>query len=395
MTKKILLLPICGLTATAVAQADYTNNELYLFLGVTSGTTSVSTSMHDAGSAAASYTLGSGGNSGVQTTAGTPSRSGGGNSSAAYEQDKPSSSSSNTSRPSSGSRSSGSGARYSDGGGTSVGSGYDDGGSGKGGIPIGGQASSPLTFTVTGGYQSDYVYHGLSQIGNATIGTTNPIGMYFVGVGAQYKGFNLGLKYVRSDVSDLNPRFNPTKSESYTEVAFDINYTLGLIAGPQGAGNWLDVTLGYQLLSFGEDTFWNTGEQHEFYGKLSMNRYKWVRPSISYHNLSQGDALNSGTTSPGVEILDGQQIIFQIDGSGVVYDAGQAQFGVGYYAQVGYDKGYNGGNTSFKQDWYQYGVSFPIFMGDFTVTPSANYTHRSDNGVSKSFWWGINAKYAF
>ncbi|MFK7909502.1 MAG: hypothetical protein AB8F34_02760 [Akkermansiaceae bacterium] len=403
MKKQLLLTPLCGVALAGLTQAAPKQSDLYLFLGGTSSATSVSTSMHSASSAAANYTLGSGSSSSVQTTTGTSSSASSSSSAASYVEDKPDGSSYSSSRPSSGSsRPSSSGAAYSGAtssasGGSSVGSGYHGAKSAKGGIPIDVPQPSPLVFSVSAGYQSDYMYHGLSQITNATFGTTDPTGMYFVGVDAQYKGFSFGLKYVESEGSGLNPRFHPTvtKRDSYSEFVADINYTLGLIAGPQGAGNWLDFTVGYQLLSFSEDTFWNTGEQHEFYGKLSMNRYQWVRPSISYHDITQGDALTSGTTSPGAEILNGDQIIFQIEGSGLLYDAGRAQFGIGYYAQVGFDKGYNTSNSSFKDDWYQYGLNFPIIMDNVTITPSVGYTDRSAGGISDNFWWGLSAKYTF
>jgi len=393
MRKELFLTPLCSLAISGVIQADTVNSDLYLFLGGTSITSSVSTSMHDSGSAAASYTLGSAGNSAVQTTTGYSSSGGVGGNSAAYEESKyDSSSSGSSSRP----RSTGGSSAIASGGGTG------EGGS-KGGIPVAfaSAEASPIVFTIEGGYQSDYVYHGLSQIEAATASAfgANGSGMYFAGVNATWKGLSAGLKYVRSEQALLNPRFHPSggKHTTYEEYVLDINYTLGLISGPQGAGNWLDLTVGYQMLYFTEETFWNTDTQHELYARLRVNRYQWLRPSISYHQFEQGDTLDSpaDTLAPKAQVLEGNQIILQVDGSGQIYDAGNAQIGVGYYAQIGYDKGYNGASSSFEHDWVQYGVSFPVTLGNVVVTPSVNYTDRSDPGISNDLWWGLKVGYSF
>lgn len=362
-------------------QADITDCDLYLFLGGTSSATSISTSMHDAGSAAASYTILNAASS-VETTTEVSADSGG-NSSALYEQtnyDQSSSGGSST-RPS-GSR----------GGGGANASGLGVA-SAKGGMPASPQPS-PIMFSVIAGYQSDYVYHGASQIDNAIKGPNDGVGMYFAGVAAEYKGLNIGLKYIRSDVSNLNPRFdpNPTASESYSEFVFDANYTLGLIGGSQDSDNWLDATLGYQLLSFQEETFWNTDAQHKFYAQLKANRYQWVRPSLSYYHFTQGDALTSGTSAVGFKLLEGDQIIFQIDGGGQIYDNGTVQLGVAYYVQSGWDDQYNTAAT-WQQDWYQGGVTLPITYGDWSVVPNVHYT--DSDAPKPGFWWGINTKYTF
>jgi hypothetical protein len=398
-TNKIVTGAVLALSSL-LANADQNDKDLFFFIGEGGyvANVPVSTSMHDAGSASASYTLGSGGKS-VQSTgvsyessfADAASSSGNSSAGAVYDGATTSSGEASVRRENSSTRPSStvSGA---------TGSSYSGAKDGKGVIPEPKPQPSPLIFSVEAGYQSDYVYRGLSQIGAAVL-NDDAEGMYYAGVSAQWKGIGLGFKYIRSSSSDLNPRFRPSKSTSYAEYVLDANYTLGLLAGPQGAGNWLDLTVGYQLQAFEEDTFWNTSAQHSFYGLLKMNRYQWVRPSIAYYNYTQNDALNSGTLAPGAEILEGDQMIFQIDGAGQVFENGTVQIAVSYYAQVGWDNEYNTADT-WNQNWYQVGLAMPVSFGNFSVIPNIHYTDTdmpsgSTLDLSPDFWWGIKAKYTF
>ena len=383
MRKKLILTSLCGLAASGVMQADITDSDLYLFLGGTSSVTSVSTSMHDAGSAAASYTLGSGGgNSSAQTTSS-------GNS-AAYAKSKHDSPSST---------------------GSSASAGYSSSDSVKGGlgskavIPTEADDPSPFIIAVDGGYQSQYVYNGVNRIrlGTATNAaweaSDEDFDMYYLGISAKWKGLSFGLKFINSLDSDLKPTFDPTNSANneYSEYVIDLNYTLGLIAGPQDAGNWLDATVGYEFIYYPEDTFWNTDTQGKFYAMLKMNSYKWVRPSVTFQSIESGSSLSSGTKQPGFDLLSGEQVIFQVDGGDVVYSTSSVEIGVGYYVKSGLASGYDKGFSSLvNEDWYQAGLNIPVFFGDFTVTPSVHYTENDAEFLDEPrFWWGINAQYTF
>jgi len=406
MRKELFLTSLCSLTVSGVIHAETTNSDLYLFLGGTSSATSVSTSMHDAGSAAASYTLGGGGNNGVQTTTGSSSSSGGGGNASAYEEskyDSPSSSGSSSAptrrRRASGGSSSSSAAPYTPS--------YSAKGA-KGGIIPAAYDPSPLIITADAGYQSQYVYNGINRIRlsvytpNGGFGSsTRDFDMYYLGAGVKWKGLSFGLKYIRSLDSDMNPLFHPSaaKKSAYSEYVADLNYTLGLIAGPQGSGNWLDATVGYEFTYFEEDTFWNTDTQQKYYASLKVNRYKWVRPSVTYQSIDAGSSLTSVTDTwiPGFDMLSGEQVIFQVDGGDVVLSTGNVEVGVGYYVKTGHASGYNKVlDNELNGDWYQAGVNIPISFGDFTVTPSVHYTENDAKLVKEpGFWWGINAKYTF
>lgn len=361
MNKQLPLAISLTASMAALVCAEEPRQDLFMYpIDTSAGNMEVSTSMHDFGAAPATYTLGQGKKS-------------------SYSEASASSSAASTSTASSGSKDA------------------------KVVIPDPVPEPSPFTFAVEAGYQSDYVYRGLAQITNAVFpfDPDEEYDMWYVGVTMQWEGLSAGIKYIRSFDSDMNPRYHPTltKESAYSEIVFDINYTLGLIAGPQGEGNWLDVTAGYEMLYFEEDTFWNTDMQHTFYGELKMNRYKWVRPSVSYYYIDQNDALDSfsDTAAPGITILEGEQIVLQIDGGDQIYDNGNIQVGLGYYAQVGFDQDYNVfTDGDFEDDWYQFGLSLPVSYENVTVTPSVHYTDRTPSGSNDpEFWWGVNAKYTF
>jgi hypothetical protein len=67
--------------------------------------------------------------------------------------------------------------------------------------------------------------------------------------------------------------------------------------------------------------------------KAEMNRFQWLRPSVAFYKF---DGLGEKTTSRTVN-LDGEQIIFQIQGGGQVYEYGPVAFGVSYYVLAGLD----------------------------------------------------------
>ena len=393
MRKKLILTSLCGLAASGVMQADITDSDLYLFLGGTSSVTSVSTSMHDAGSAAASYTLGSGGgNSSARTTSS-------GNS-AAYAKSKHDSPSST---------------------GSSASAGYSSSDSVKGGlgskavIPTEADDPSPFIIAVDGGYQSQYIYNGVNRIRLAAYDDVSGFGFseddfdsYYLGASVKWKGISAGVKYIRSVDSNLNPMFNsnPAYQSEYSEYVVDLNYTLGLIAGPQGSGNWLDATVGYEFTYFPEDTFWNTDMQHKFYAVLKMNRYNWLRPSVAYHSIEAGSINSVPGQAPGLDILSGEQLIFQVDGGDVVYSTSSVEVSVAYYAKAGLASGYTNsyGNAAIdtvsdevlNSDWYQAGINIPISFDNITVTPSVHYTDNEGSAIEEpGFWWGINAQYTF
>ena len=85
----------------------------------------------------------------------------------------------------------------------------------------------------------------------------------------------------------------------------------------------------------------------------------------------------------------------QIDGGDVIYDGGNYTVSAGYYAKAGRGSDYSIPEI-FDEEWYQAGISLPISINNFTITPSVNYTdHGNDILEDPEFWWGINAKYTF
>ena len=259
---------------------------------------------------------------------------------------------------------------------------------GKG--PLKSDSPQALKWWAEAGYQSDYVYHGLSQIKSAVVGDPGAVGMFYAGGGFTWTGFAAGVKFVQSDVSDLTPQFDPstTTSKSYSEFVLDLNYSYALLND-----GWLDATVGYQGQFFEEETFWNTDSQHKYYAKLAVNRYSYFRPSVAYYHFEQGDALTTGSNSPGQEQLTGSQWIFQIDGGVSVYSSAKAEVALGYYAQIGLDDDYNveDGNG----DWLEYGLALPVSVSEnLSVIPNVHYTD-SLKGSDPQTWWGMKVQYQF
>jgi hypothetical protein len=245
-------------------------------------------------------------------------------------------------------------------------------------------SATDLSFQVEAGYYTRYFYHGLDQIDNSTDDSSD---VMMLGVSGTWEGFFLGYKYALATDKNTAIR-DATVNERYSEHIFEAGYSVGLL--PQG---WFDVTASYQYIIFGEDAFWNNGAQGRIMLKAEMNRFQWFRPSIAYYRFEGIDERLAGSGG----VLDGEQLIYQIQGGGQIYEYGPVAFGVSYYVLAGMDNEYNNSRNDFGDlNYYQAGISFPIIYQNLTVSPSFHYFEAKDQGTDyDETWVGLNAIYRF
>lgn len=256
--------------------------------------------------------------------------------------------------------------------------------------------STDLSFMIEGGYYSNYFYHGLDQIRSTSKGGPDDIGVGLVGVSASWNGFFFGYKFAFAD-EETKPAFHPattlaaTPDQTYSEHILEGGYTLGIL--PEG---WLDATASYQHILFGEELFWGHQAQGRVMIKAAINRFQWFRPSLAYYNFA-----GHGEIKPRLQgLLDGQQIIAQVEGSGQFLSYGRIGVGLSYYAMAAYDKGYNAADNGFEDlDFYQVGIALPVVMDSITIAPSFHWLGNQRKGSARKgkddTWLGLNATYSF
>jgi hypothetical protein len=272
-------------------------------------------------------------------------------------------------------------------------------------------APAPLfELSLDGGYQSRYYHLGTNRVlsGGFVVSPefaslfegrlTKPedTAVYYGGVSANWNGLGAGVKYVRG-VTDIETRFsrgdNIVRTE-YEELVANISYSLAVL--PDG---WLNVTGGYRAIFFDEDTFYNTDRFDDFYVTVGNAVIPYFRPSVTYHYLEQGKALGASdnTVSPGAKVHDGQLLVFQIDGQLGLPEKTGLPFDVVYYAQAGLDDELNIQTNNFDHNWTQVGVTFPIFVGPFTVSPNWNYNESTEDLIdgAEEHFWGVNVRFDF
>jgi len=267
----------------------------------------------------------------------------------------------------------------------------------------------PINVSVEGGFQSRYYFLGLNQILNAAANLeTEDTQMWYTGASANLWGFGLGVKYIRSfeEMQTINsvPDFlhpdgiDNLVFDNYEEWVFDANYSLDLLPD-----QFLNATVGYQALYFPEETFWNTDRQDHMYVSLKNSTLQWLRPSATYHYLTQGDPLTDPrqTVATGSRVLEGEVLTLQVDGFIPISNVVRLPVDLVYYVQVGFDNGYNQ-REDFDHDYTQVGLAFPITvpqLNGLVITPNWNFNDRPDGGAAfpgvNEHFWGINARLTF
>ena len=314
-----------------------------------------------------------------------------------------------------------------------------------------------IRFTLAGGWQSRYIYHGQDIVsfnskrtffrgeffvdGNGNFlrdanGNLIPSfrssqpqssSIWFTNFSAEYKGFQFKLDYVQavdstvpflqgvpgtSDVPavivDRNGNLSfPTKRRIYRELDPGFSYTVGL-------GKLFDATVGYTFFLFPNDDFKGTHYEGEALVKLTYKQLKFIRPSFLYfHYNSPYSELQAGD-------LNGSFVQFRVDGDLPVIEQPRFSVSLQPYVLGNYNINflrYNGsdqaGNpTTEVGGWssFETGLKVPITLAKrFTVTPFGNYgVNIADDanapinnftkrgfGEKTRFWGGVNVSCSF
>lgn len=295
-------------------------------------------------------------------------------------------------------------------------------------------AKGPI-FTLSVGYQTRYIYHGLDIIsfnsayrndgrrdaaGNLVGRRAESSGIYFTDASVEYKGFRGGVGYVQAvdptvpyfqNAGDIgNPDSFPGDNvQLYREVNIHLDYTVTLVP------RWLDATVGFNTFFFPNTDFKGTAYQGEIPIRLTFTRIPYVRPSFSYFRyISDYKKFGAGN-------LNGNYIEFRLDGSVPIIDKPNFGLTIAPYAAFGYNINYlkfSGNDDVGGWNTFETGVKVPVRLGKhFTVTPFGNYgknlngadlvansfAESNVNGTSGSrsfgeqtrFWGGVNLSYAF
>lgn len=297
-------------------------------------------------------------------------------------------------------------------------------------------AKGPI-FTLSAGYQTRYIYHGLDIISfnskyrdnfsrfNSGQESTFALraessGIYFTDASVEYKGFRGGVGYVQA-VDPTVPYFQNAGDtggfltfpgdtvQLYREVNIHLDYTVTLVP------RWLDATVGFNTFFFPNTDFKGTAYQGEIPIRLTFTRIPFVRPSFSYFRyISDYKKFGAGN-------LNGNYVEFRLDGSVPIIDKPNFGLAIAPYAAFGYNINYlkfSGDDDVGGWNTFETGVKVPVRLGKhFTITPFGNYGKNLNgadvvansfaestvegSGGSRSFgeqtrfWGGVNLSYAF
>lgn len=299
-------------------------------------------------------------------------------------------------------------------------------------------------FTISSGWQSRYIFHGLDIISFNSRYRLDPTNtqtreesssIWFTDFSVSWKGLRAGVGYVQA-VDPTVPYFQgpsvvqtaagfflasrdrgrPTafgilrdEVRLYREVNVHLDYTFSLVP------SWLDTTVGYNSYFFPNHDFKGTSYQGEIPIRLTFTRIPYVRPSFTYYRyISDYKKFEAGN-------LNGNYVEFRLDAGFPLYTSRNFAIAIAPYALVSYNINY----LKFGGDYdvggfntFETGLKLPIRIGKhFSVTPFGNFgANLSDadvvannfaastargTGGSRSFgeqtrfWGGVNLAYSF
>ncbi|MBV9658551.1 MAG: hypothetical protein JO295_10615 [Verrucomicrobia bacterium] len=293
-------------------------------------------------------------------------------------------------------------------------------------------APMPLQFSISAGWQSRYIFHGLDIIsfnsryrvdGNTFAVRDESSSIWFTDATVAWKGLRLGVGYIQAvdptvpyfqnsalgRVISFGPRDTADHVSLYREVDVHLDYTHALVP------NWLDGTIGYNSYIFPNKDFKGTNYQGEIPIRLTFTRIPFVRPSFTYYRyISDYKRFEAGN-------LNGNYVEFRLDTGFPLYTSNHVSVAIAPYALVSYNINYlkfSGNDDIGGWNTFETGIKLPIRVGrHFTVTPFGNYGanlsdatlvpnnfaassatgtdgHRSF-GEHTSFWGGVNLSYSF
>ncbi len=296
--------------------------------------------------------------------------------------------------------------------------------------------ASDLTFTLSGGWQSRYIFHGLdiisfnSRYRNSGLDRNfNPISpreesssIWFTDFSLNWKGLRAGVSYVQAtdptvpffQFSLQRGRVTSTgllndRVRLYREVDVHIDYTFSIV--PQ----WLDATVGYNSYFFPNHDFKGTSYQGEIPIRLTFTRIPYIRPSFTYYRyLSDYKRFEAGN-------LNGNYVEFRLDAGFPLYTSANFAVSLAPYALASYNINYlkfSGNDDIGGFNTFETGLKVPIRIGKrFTVTPFGNFGANLSNadlvansfaasnvrsssgsrsfGEQTQFWGGVNVAFSF
>ena len=285
-------------------------------------------------------------------------------------------------------------------------------------------------FSISAGYETRYIYHGLDIISFNTLPALTDrgglsrnfqsSGIAYTNADVTYQGLHLGVEYLNS-VSRVIPYLQAINSQGafignlskkyYDEVDINLDYTVAIVA------NILDATLGYDSFIIPNNDFKGTNYQGELLFRLAYKQIPYVTPNFTfYHDFS----LQHNDT---VGNLNGSLVEFRLDGTVPIIKKENfaltfapyvsSIYNINYLNYTGTRDGNVGGISSL-----QTGIRLPLTIAKhFTITPYGNYgmdltpTQRNaaglldrtpiDNftgngfGERTHFWGGVTVTYSF
>ena len=271
-------------------------------------------------------------------------------------------------------------------------------------------------FSISAGFETRYIYHGLDVISF----NTRPLpgqqfqssGIAYTNADISFKGLHFGVEYLNS-VDQVVPFLQTTTSHGvrvadyteryYNELDLDLDYTVAIVA------NILDATLGYNSYIIPNNNFKGTNYQGELLFRLAYKQIPFVTPSFTfYHDFSEEHNNQFGD-------LNGSLVEFRLDGTVPIIKKDSfaltfapyvsSIYNIDYLNYTGQRDGNIGGISSL-----QTGIRLPVtFAKHFTVTPYGNYGMdlTADNrlpidnfsgrafGERTHFWGGVTVTYSF
>ena len=306
-------------------------------------------------------------------------------------------------------------------------------------------APDRVHFSLSAGFESRYIYHGLDVIAfNSKIDTArlsngfvlfspqlSSSAIEYTNADVAFKGFHLGVGYIRAIDATYPFYQRPTVRDAtttagqvlgantitedavpgnhrrhYQEVDVSTDYTVSIIGGI------LDGTAGYNSYFFAYRDYKGAAYQGEVFARLAYKQLKYVVPSFTYYRyISSFDNDHSSGN------LNGDYTEFRIDGAVPIYN--NSIFGVTFapYIAAGYNIDYlkYSASSPYRNDvggWndLEMGIKLPTRIGkNFVVTPYGNYgldisgntdtpiNNFTGNGYGERthFWGGVTVAYSF
>ncbi len=210
-------------------------------------------------------------------------------------------------------------------------------------------APPKVQFSLSGGYESRYIYHGLDIISfDSKLGSvddffnnrTNSSAITYENADMSFMGAHVGLGYTRA-LSPTYPYFQSPKlldvfnsiavtdkntndypngfaeasgqvnhRRFFQEVDLNLDYTVSLYA------NWIDGTVGYDSYFFPYRDFRGISYQGNMFARLALTRIKYIKPSVNFFHYFAKDAQSSDGFGD-VERIDanGSYMEFRVDGA--------------------------------------------------------------------------------